>query len=88
LETGVNTAVKAAEGIIAADPILGGICVILAVALLALLIWHFRETGRLNREALESERQHGKDALSSQASVTKALETVQHAIAIISAKGR
>lgn len=87
MEQGVGTAVKAAEGIIAADPVLGGIAVILGVAFMGLLIWHFRETGRLNRELLESERQHGKDALGMQASVTTALATIQQAIAIVSTKG-
>ncbi len=87
METGVSTAVKAAEGFIAADPILGGMCVILLAGFLGLLVWHFKETARLNKELLDSERQHGKDALQMQSSVTTALSTVQQAIGIISAKG-
>lgn len=87
METGVSTAVKVGEGFIAADPILGGLCVILALALLGVVLWHVKETGRLNRELLATERQHGKDALQMQSSVTTALSTVQQAIAIISVKG-
>lgn len=87
METGVNTAVKAAEGIIASDPILGGLCIILGLALVGLLFWHFKETGRLNQELLETERRHGKDALQMQSSVSTALGTIQQAMQIITAKG-
>ena len=87
METGVNTAIKAADGFIAADPVLGGLCVILGLALLGVVLWHVKETGRLNRELLETERQHGKDALQMQSSVTTALATVQQAMQIITAKG-
>lgn len=83
---GVSTAVKAAEGIIQADPVLGGICVILALAFAGLFIWHIMETKRLNREMLESERQHGKDALLMQAGVSTALATVQQAMNFMTAK--
>lgn len=83
---GVNTAVRAAEGIIQADPVLGGICVILALALLGLFVWHIMETKRLNRELLESERQHGKDALTMQSGVSTALATVQQAMNFMTAK--
>jgi hypothetical protein len=87
VETGIATAQKAAEGIIAHDPILGGVAIILAIALLGAILWHVRETGRLNKELLETERQHGKDALQMQSSVTTALSTIQQAISIITAKG-
>lgn len=87
METSVNTAVKVGEGFIAADPILGGLCVILALVILGVVLWHVKETGRLNKELLETERQHGKDALQMQSSVTTALSTIQQAMAIITAKG-
>lgn len=87
MEQGVNTAVKVADGFIEANPVLGGLCVILGLALLGVVFWHVRETGRLNKELLDTERQHGKDALQMQSSVTTALSTVQQAIAIITAKG-
>lgn len=87
METGVNTAIKAADGFIAADPVLGGLCVILGLALLGVIFWHVKETGRLNRELLETERQHGRDALQMQSSVTTALSTIQQAMAIITSKG-
>jgi len=87
VETGVNTAIKAADGFIAADPVLGGLCVILGLALLGVIFWHVKETGRLNRELLETERQHGRDALQMQSSVTTALSTIQQAMAIITSKG-
>ena len=87
MDPATSTAVKAAEGFIAADPVLGGLCVILALALLGVVVWSVREIGRLNKDLLESERQHGKDALQMQSSVTTALSTVQQAIAIITAKG-
>lgn len=88
METGVGTAVKAAEGIINYSPVLGGLVVILGAGILALLIYHFRETGRLNRELLESERQHGKDALTMQSGVTMALDTVKQALEFITKRGQ
>ena len=42
METGIGTATKAAEGIIAADPVLGGISVILAIALVAVMALGWR----------------------------------------------
>jgi len=87
VETGINTALRAADGFIAADPVLGGLCVILGLALLGVVWWHVKETGRLNRELLATERQHGKDALQMQSSVTTALSTIQQAMAIITSKG-
>lgn len=88
MEQGVNTAVKAADQLIAADPIFGPLCVILGLALLGVVVWHVLETRRLNKELLDSERQHGKDALTMQAGVTTALSTVQQAMNIITAKGQ
>ncbi len=88
MEQGVNTAVKAADGIIAADPILGSIVVILGLALLGMAVWHVVETRRLNKELLDSERQHGKDSLTMQSSVATALETVRQALEFISKRGQ
>lgn len=86
MEQGVNTAVKAADAIIAADPLLGSICVILALALFGAIVWHVLETRRLNKELLASERQHGKDSLTMQAGVQTALATVQQALNFVTAK--
>lgn len=88
METGIATAQKAADTIISDGP-MGAIAVLLAIAFMALLIWHFKEMRRLNTDLLESERTHGKDALIMQGSVSAALATVQQAINIITTnKGR
>lgn len=46
METGAATAVKAAEGLIAADPVLGGICVILGLTLLSVVIFGWKALGK------------------------------------------
>lgn len=88
MEPGINTATRAADSLISADPVWGSLCVILGLALLGSVIWHVLETKRLNRELLESERQHGKDSLTMQAGVTTALSTIQQAMNILTAKGK
>lgn len=87
MEAGQGLAVEAGKQILQSGDIYAPIAVILGLALLGTVLWHVWETKRLNKELLESERQHGKDALQMQSSVTTALNTVQQAIAIISAKG-
>lgn len=42
MEPGLQTAQKAAEGIIERDPVLGGIAIILAIALVAVIVFAWR----------------------------------------------
>lgn len=99
MEPGLQTAQKAAEGILQSDPVLGGICILLAISLVGLLIWHFRDTGRLHKEKseletrlskelVEQERGFRREALALTAEVTKGLETMQQAMALLSARGK
>lgn len=87
MEAGQGLAIDAGKQILQSGDIYAPIAVLLGLALVGLLVWHFRETGRLNKELLETERQHGKDALQMQSSVTTALSTVQQAMVIITSKG-
>jgi hypothetical protein len=87
MEAGQGLAIDAGKQILQSGDIYAPIAVLLGLALIGLLFWHFKETGRLNKELLATERQHGKDALQMQSSVQTALATVQQAIAIITAKG-
>lgn len=87
MEAGQGLAIDAGKQILQSGDIYAPIAVLLGIALVGLFFWHILETKRLNKELLESERQHGKDALQMQSSVTTALSTVQQAIAIISVKG-
>lgn len=99
MEPGLQTAQRAAEGILQSDPVLGGICILLALALVGLLLWHFRETGRLhkdnsslqerlNDELVEQERGFRKELMSTTSEVTKGLETMKQAMALLSARDR
>lgn len=87
MEAGQGLAIDAGKQILQSGDLYAPIAVLLGLALVGLFIWHVRESGRLNKELLETERQHGKDALQMQSSVTTALSTVQQAISIITAKG-
>lgn len=87
MEAGQGLAIDAGRQILQSGDVYGPIAVLLGLALVGLLFWHFKEIGRLNKELLATERQHGKDALQMQSSVTTALSTIQQAISIITAKG-
>lgn len=87
MEAGQGLAIDAGKQILQSGDIYAPIAVILGLALFGAICWHVLETKRLNRELLDSERQHGKDALQMQSSVATALATVQQAIAIITSKG-
>lgn len=98
MDPALATAGRAADGLINADPVLGSVCVLLAIALAGLLIWHFIYTGRLHKEKseleksskeelVEQERGFRKEALALTAEVTKGLETMRQTVALLSARG-
>ncbi len=88
MEAGQGLAIDAGKQILQSGDIYAPIAVLLGLALVALFVWHVMETKRLNKELLDSERQHGKDSLVSQSSITTAIATVQQAIDIITKRGR
>lgn len=53
MEPGLTTAQKAAEGIIERDPILGGIAILLALAIVAIVIFGWRAYSKMS-ERLEA----------------------------------
>lgn len=89
MEPGLTeTATNAARGILESDPVLGGICILLAVALVALLIFHFRETGRLNGELVSQERAFRDELMTVVATVNTSIASIQQAMNIITARDK
>lgn len=89
MEPGLTTLGQdAARGILQSDPVLGGICILLAIALVGLLLWHFRETGRLNTELVSQERSFRSEMMTVLATVNTSIASLQQAMSIITAKDR
>ena len=88
MEAGQGLAIDAGRQILQSGDIYAPIAVILGLALVAVVVWHVLETRRLNKELLETERQHGKDNVTTQATVTSALATVQQTMDFMTKKGQ
>lgn len=88
MEAGQGLAIDAGKQILQSGDLYAPIAVILGLALIAVIVFHVIETRRLNKMLLESERQHGKDALTMQSSVSTALDTIRQALDFISKRGQ
>lgn len=77
-----EVATQAANKIIA-ESSMGAIAVILAISFLALLIYHFRETGRLHGENDTLQTMWREETKTSTGSVLTALQTVAATIDIL-----